>query len=483
MSVNVEAPSSRSVTPVARRRIGYQNPIWHLLPFIVFVIGCMIAPRFADEKEMTMLIYIGINAILAIGLNLLMGYAGQISLGHAAFFGLGAYTSAILTVRPIPIEVIPGFSVGLGVMVGTALLISLTRAAGWKLGAGVVLLIVLSWIVRAMHLHAVGFYGAYAVVMAVYAMLVKASWWKGVVTGLMTVLTGFYCFSSLQNVLAAGGASPWTGIVAGIVLTCVVAYLIGGQVLRLKGHYLAMATLGFGVIVEVVFRQWTAVTGGSSDGIVGIPAIHVMDSLPGFVRRALEFMVGHKLDGPQEYFYLVWGLVFVALLIAVNIVRSRVGRAMRAVHGSEIAAESLGVDTERYKVQVFVLSAGLASVAGSLYAHNAGIGYINPSEFGLMTSIQMVVMVVVGGMASVWGALIGAAAIQALKTWLITIERMDVRIFGMELKGLDPIVFGAVLIVIMIVLPQGVVRGLADLAGAAWRTIRKRKPVDAGRGS
>ena len=76
-----------------------------------------------------------------------------------------------------------------------------------------------------------------------------------------------------------------------------------------------------------------------------------------------------------------------------------------------------------------------------------GIGYINPSEFGLMTSIQMVVMVVVGGMASVWGALIGAAAIQPLKTWLITIERMDVRILGMELKGLDPIVFGAVLIV------------------------------------
>ncbi len=236
-----------------------------------------------------------------------------------------------------------------------------------------------------------------------------------------------------------------------------------------------MATLGFGVIVEIVFRQWTAITGGSSDGIFGIPSIAWLDGSPKFVRHIFESFAGGTVDLQKQYYYLVWGFVFIALVLAINIVRSRVGRAFRAVHGSEIAAESLGVDTERYKIQVFVLSAAMASVAGSLHAHNAGVGYVNPADFGFAVSVQLLVMVVVGGMASVWGALFGASAIQLLKNWMLNLDKADVNLLGLTLKGLDPIVFGAVLIIVMVVLPQGFVRGITDMAAAAWRAARSGK--------
>ncbi|MCX8053390.1 MAG: branched-chain amino acid ABC transporter permease [Armatimonadetes bacterium] len=287
----------------------------------------------------------------------------------------------------------------------------------------------------------------------------------------MTYLSSWF----LEGTLARGGTSPWTGMIVGVFLTALVAYLIGGQVLRLKGNYLAMATLAFGIIVEIVFRQWTAVTGGSSDGIFNIPTIQFFDSIPSVARRAYEVAAGGEVSMRGQYYYLVWGFVFLAILLAVNIVRSRVGRAFRAVHGSEIAAASLGVDTGRYKVQVFVLSAALASIAGSLHAHNAGIGYINPNEFNFMVSVQLVVMVVLGGMASVWGSLFGAAAIQTLKNWMLELDKAHHQFLGLTLTGLDPIVFGAVLIVIMIVLPQGLVRGVADSLSFAWRTMMRAK--------
>lgn len=453
--------------------------VWSILPFAVFFIAFSLIPRFAAEKQITTLIYVGINVLLALGLNLLMGYAGQISLGHAAFFGLGAYASAILTVRPVPTEVIPGFAAGVGVMVGAAVLISLTRIAGCKLAAGVAALILLSWIVRLAHAPFVAGIAIFAVAMALLGLAVRIGWWKAAISGVAAIAGTAVCRSFLAGVLERGGTSPWSGMLTGMLITALIAYLIGGQVLRLKGHYLAMATLGFGVIVEIVFRQWTDVTGGSSDGIFGIPGIQVMDSFPRWLGGFFRTAAGHKLDMRQEYYYLVWGIVFIALILATNIVRSRVGRAMRAVHGSEVAAESLGVDTARYKVQVFVLSAVFASIAGSLHAHNAGIGYINPGDFSFTVSVQLLVMVVVGGMASVWGALFGAAAIQVLKNWLLTIEKTDVQLWGLTLKGLDPIVFGAVLIVVMIVLPQGVVRGLADVVGVSMRAVLRNSSRDA----
>ncbi|MGB9619653.1 MAG: branched-chain amino acid ABC transporter permease [Armatimonadota bacterium] len=301
------------------------------------------------------------------------------------------------------------------------------------------------------------------------------SWWKAGLAGLTASAVTSLSRWFLDGTLARGGTSPWTGMIVGIFLTSLIAYLIGNQVLRLKGHYLAMATLAFGVIVEIVFRQWTAVTGGSSDGIFNIPTIQFFDSIPGLARRVYEAAARGEATMRAQYYYLVWGFVFLAMVLAVNIVRSRVGRAFRAVHGSEAAAASLGVDTERYKVQVFVLSAALASMAGSLHAHNAGIGYINPNEFNFMVSVQLLVMVVLGGMASVWGSMLGAAAIQMLKNWMLELDKAHHQFLGLTLTGLDPIVFGAVLMVVMIVLPQGLVRGLGDACSYGWRAMTRSR--------
>ncbi|MEN6356730.1 MAG: branched-chain amino acid ABC transporter permease [Armatimonadota bacterium] len=465
----VEAPAA---VPVKIRHSAAESGIWSLLPFIIFALVCIFIPRFASETQLMLLIYIGISALLAIGLNLLMGYAGQISLGHAAFFGIGAYTSAILTVRPIAAEVIPGFSTGVGVIAGVAALMSLARVTGGRLALGVGALVLVGWIAALAKPHFLVVLLIYGVGMALFGIALKIKWWKSGAAGIICALSAAVCDRFLLGVLAKGGASPWTAMLAGIIVTSLIAYLIGGQVLRLKGHYLAMATLGFGVIVEIIFRQWTAVTGGSSDGMFGIPSIAWLDGSPRFVRHIFASLAGGQVDLQKQYYYLVWFFVFIALVLAVNIVRSRVGRAFRAVHSSEIAAESLGVDTQRYKTQVFVLSAAMASVAGSLHAHNAGVGYVNPGDFGFAVSVQLVVMVVVGGMASVWGALFGASAIQILKNWMLNLDKADVRVMGLTLKGLDPIVFGAVLIIVMVLLPQGFVRGITDMAAAAWRAAR-----------
>lgn len=444
-------------------------------PFVVFFLCYMLMPRFVGDKALNSLVYIGINVLLALGLNLLMGYAGQISLGHAAFFGLGAYSSAIITLQPIQSGIIPGFSAGVGLMAGVAALMSLTKASGWKLAAGVGGLIVLSWICRATHLGLPVTLVVTLIGMAACGYALKIGWWRSMLAGLINIAALVICARFLQGALARSAAgietSPWIAMLAGVLLTGLIAYLIGAQVLRLKGNYLAMGTLAFGVIVEIMLSKWVAVTGGSSEGIYGIPTIAFVDGLPGPVRRIFEFARGGSLDAQQQYFYLVWLFVFVALILAVNIVRSRVGRAFRAVHGSEQAAESLGVDTGRYKVQVFVLSAALASIAGSLHAHNAGVGYISPSEFNFLVSVQLVVIVVIGGLASVWGALLGASAIQLIKNWILTLDKANISIFGLALKGLDPIVFGGILVLVMMLMPQGLTRGLTDaIVGAIRRT-------------
>lgn len=478
----VETGKIEGVSPVASRTPRSWTGLKTALPFVIFFLVYLFVPRYVADAQLTTLIYIGISAILAVGLNLLMGYAGQVSLGHAAFFGMGAYASAILTIRPIPAEVSPGFSAGVGVMAGAAALISLMRLDRGKLAAGVVALLVLAWLYPHFPTKPILPGIISAIVMAGMGVLARLDWRKAACSGLIFAFVVWLSNWFLAGTLARNGTSPWTGMVVGVFFTGLVAYLIGGQVLRLKGHYLAMATLGFGIIVEIVFKQWTAVTGGSSDGIFGIPTIQFFDSIPGFLRGLLVWAAGGgDVDPRRQYYYLVWGIVFLALLLAVNIVRSRVGRAFRAVHGSEQAAASLGVDTERYKVQVFVLSAALASIAGSLHAHNAGIGYINPSEFSFMASVQLMVMVVLGGMASVWGSLFGAAAIQFLKDWMLELDKAHAQIMGLTLKGLDPIVFGAVLISVMIVLPQGLVRGVTDGLGATWRAIRKVKEQTQGK--
>lgn len=275
------------------------------------------------------MVFVGINGIIAIGLSLLMGYAGQISIGHAAFFGLGAYTSAVLTAK-----------------------------------------------------------------------------------------LGFH---------------PWGAFFLGILLSSCIALIIGIPSLKLKGHYLAMATLGFGEITYIVFNELTDITGGPS-GIGDIPKIS---------------LAGYTMNTDIKYYFFVWAFLLLVLTLSLNLIHSRIGRALRSIHDSEVAANAMGVNTSKLKIQVFMISAVFGSVAGSLYTHY--VTFVSPSSFGLFFSILLVMMVVIGGMHSVWGALIGAALLTILPEFL------------RALKDFEIFVYGAVLLLIMIFLPRGLIGGLEYL--------------------
>ncbi len=224
---------------------------------------------------------------------------------------------------------------------------------------------------------------------------------------------------------------PWLACVAAILLTVVVAYLVGGPVLKLKGHYLAMATLGIGIIVYRIVLGTEFL--GAADGISEVPGF----PLPGGV-----LITGNASSRISNY-YLAWGLVILGMVLLLNLVDSRVGRALAAVHGAEDAAEAMGIPTARYKLHTFVLSAVFAAVAGVLLTHyNGGIG---PSEAGVMKSVRYVAIVAIGGMANLWGAL----------SMSLVLNYLSLRgYFGTY----DDAVFGAILILIMLFAPDGLLR-------------------------
>jgi branched-chain amino acid transport system permease protein len=224
------------------------------------------------------------------------------------------------------------------------------------------------------------------------------------------------------------GWNPWAAIPVGGLAAAAVAWLVGVPALRLKGHYLAMATLGFGVIVSIVFAEELKWTGGPS-GLSDIPRLR---------------LAGHAIRDELHYYYLIWTVVMLALVFCLQVIHSRVGRALRAIHEQDVAAEAMGVPTARYKVQVFVLSAVLAALAGSFYTHY--VTFLNPSSFNLMWSIRFVLMVVVGGMQSIWGALLGTVLMTFVgNEWLQVFADYEI------------LVYGAVLLLVALFLPQGLV--------------------------
>lgn len=293
-------------------------------------------------------VFIGLHSMIAIGLGLLLGFAGQISLGHAAFYGLGAYGSAILTT----------------------------------------------------HYH-----------------------WN-----------------------------PWLALVTAAALTGLIAYLVGRPTLRLHGHYLAMATLGFGIIVRILFNEGGEFTGGPS-------------GLPGIPHLALGPL---SLDSDLAMYCLVWPLVLLQVVLSRNLLNSRLGRALRAIHDSEIAARSCAVDTGRVKLMVFVLSAIYASVAGSLFAHT--LTFVNPNPFNFMVSVELVLMVIVGGAATLWGPVLGAAILTLLHQLLVALGNL-----WAPVKDLDVVLFGLILVLMLLYQPQG----LAQLP-ARWRSRRPREEAARG---
>ncbi len=311
---------------------------------ILFAGGLAIFPFVASHIEgiqhyLDIMVFVGIFSLISIGLSLLMGYAGQISLGHAAFFGIGAYTSA--------------------------------------------------------------------------------------------VLTGKF------------GFNPWVAFLIGILLTAAIAYLVGVPSLKLRGHYLAMATLGFGIIIFIVFNEWDTMTAGPS-GFSDIPGISI---------------AGYPLESDIIYYAFVWTIVLLILLFSINVIHSRIGRAFRSIHGSEDAANAMGVNTSNYKIQIFVMSAVYASIAGSLYTHY--MNFVSPSSFSLFFSIKLLIMVILGGgMANIWGAILG--------TWVITLLGTEWLHF---LEEFEFLAYGAILLLMTIFLPRGLIGLLESL------TARRRKGV------
>ena len=301
---------------------------WRTLLLLAAVIGCL--PLLSGNDYFLVLFNVmALNAIIVLGLNLLIGSTGQVSLGHAAFFGLGAYLSAIASTTwqwPIP----------------CALLFSLAVVAA-------------------------------------------------------------------------------------------ISYLLALPTLRLEGHYLVMATLGFNIIVGILFSQLDGITGGPS-GFPGIPRLHIG-----------PFVIASD----RSFYYFIWTLFLLLLAVSLNLVHSRVGRALMAIHERDLTAQTLGIPAYRYKVVTFVLSALYASLAGSCYAHY--MTFVSPKTFDIFFSVQVVTMVVVGGMGSLWGGLAGTALLTGLPELLHRFE------------DLHTVLYGLILMTVLVFCPQGPLPALLSL--------------------
>lgn len=317
------------------------------------VVGCY--PLSVNEYYQGLATTVGITAILAVGLILITGYAGQFSLATGAFYGIGAYSTALLTVK-----------------------------------AGV--------------------------------------------PGLVALVVG-----------AVGAAT--------------LAYAIGRPIFRLRGHFLAMGTLALTEIFYLLVNN-LYVTGGSS-GFGGIEPLSIL---------------GKSVDTLRDQFYLTWGVLGLALWAALRIGRSREGRALRALRGHEAAAAACGINIASSKTRIFAGSAFVSSVAGSLYAHQ--LLYVNPPPFGVLTSIDILAVAVLGGLAGPWGAIIGAILLELVRQ---AIETNLPSLFGAGSVGAgESLALGLILVLILILRPDGVMGAAGQLVGLVQRRGRARRIGESG---
>jgi len=211
------------------------------------------------------------------------------------------------------------------------------------------------------------------------------------------------------------GWPPVAGIAAAVGISAAIAVLVGIPTLRLRGHYLAMATVGLNVISSVLFVGLVDLTGGPN-GLIGVPSFHVL---------SIDF------GAPERFFLLAWGCAGAIMLGLLFLTRSRVGRALRAIAASDIAASCLGVPVFLYKVTVFSLCAGIAGLAGALYAHQSN--FVSPDTFSFFTSVLLLVMVAIGGFGRYWGPVFGAFIYTALPEVMRTWHDTELLLFGVAM--------------------------------------------------
>jgi branched-chain amino acid transport system permease protein len=243
------------------------------------------------------------------------------------------------------------------------------------------------------------------------------------------------------------------GLAAAPVVAALAAVLIGVPILRLRGHQLAFATLALQLILLSVLAD--ADWAGGAIGLQGVPHLSV---------------AGVELDEDLDYAYVVWAGVVLAMLVAHNLVNSRTGRGLRALATSETAAAASGVPVGAYRLLVFAVSAAFAGLAGGIYAFY--LGYLAPGSFPVLLSVQFVVMAAVGGVGSIWGALLGATAITVVVQSLTTLATQP----GMPSYApsvLSYAVYGLLLIAVVLFVPDGLVP-----AGRRWLRRRARNTAD-----
>ena len=243
---------------------------------------------------------------------------------------------------------------------------------------------------------------------------------------------GFYGIGAYASAILPTqfGWHPLAALAAGAVAAAALAALVAKPIFRLRGHYLAMATLGLGIVITIVLKNEAAYTGGP-DGMTVPPLV----------------LFGFELSGEKQWYWVFAANLMFSVWACSNLMDSPFGRALRALHGSEVASQGAGVDVARYKMAIFVFSAFFASIMGSLAAHY--IGFVTPNVADFSHSIELVTMVVVGGMASVLGSVVGAVLLTALPQVLATFE------------GWETVAFGVILVLFMVVLPRGLVPTLA----------------------
>ena len=298
--------------------------------------------------------------------------------------------------------------------------------------------------------------GVFVVIAAIYPLVFNNSYTLGVgiSAGAMAAGTvGFVLLIGYAHQLAVGQAAfcmiggyanailcsryhvdPFVALIAGSVLSMVFAYIIAAPMLRLRGFVLAMGSLAFQLMLIVLALESTF-TGGAL-GVYGIPKFAIF---------------GFTLPNDTVFFYVIWATTLAVIAIGLNIDRSRIGRALKAIASSEMAAGSVGIDITTYKVQMFVISAGMASLTGSFAVHY--LRAMDPNVFGFLYSLNLIIAVIVGGLLSIWGGALGAAIVTGLRELLR----------DLSLPLWEAVIMGAITVIVLLAFRRGFAGLIGDL--------------------